>query len=57
VLEYLVHEGYARTARAFGRGTAVRELDADGDEVPPPVEEDVDADTEFLARRNGERAR
>jgi hypothetical protein len=55
VLEYLVHEGYARTARAFGRGTVVRELDADGDEVPPPAEEETDA--EFLARRNGERAR
>ncbi|KAK7693488.1 hypothetical protein QCA50_003056 [Cerrena zonata] len=33
VLDFLCHNGYSETARAFVRDSAVRHLDADGDEV------------------------
>lgn len=40
MLDYLCHSGYLGTARAFIRDTAVRELDADGDEVMSTESED-----------------
>ncbi|KAA1471091.1 hypothetical protein DENSPDRAFT_837018 [Dentipellis sp. KUC8613] len=36
VLDYLSHNCYTRTAKAFARDSIVRHLDADGDEVPRP---------------------
>ncbi|KAF5380891.1 hypothetical protein D9615_004026 [Tricholomella constricta] len=34
VLDYLCHQCYTRTAKAFARDSTVRHLDADGDEIP-----------------------
>ncbi|KAF9053799.1 hypothetical protein BDZ89DRAFT_1004845 [Hymenopellis radicata] len=39
VLDYLSHQCYTRTARAFAKDSAVRHLDADGDEVMSPDDE------------------
>jgi hypothetical protein len=36
VLDYLCHNCHTETARAFARESAVRHLDADGDEIMPP---------------------
>ncbi|KAJ3752789.1 CTLH/CRA C-terminal to lish motif domain-containing protein [Lentinula raphanica] len=36
VLNYLAHNGYSRTARAFTRDSAVRQIDIDGDELIQP---------------------
>lgn len=33
VLDYLCHNCYTETARAFARDTAVRHIDKDGDEI------------------------
>ncbi|KAK0463968.1 PQ loop repeat-domain-containing protein [Desarmillaria tabescens] len=38
VLDYLSHQCYTRTARAFAEDSAVRHLDADGDEVMQPAD-------------------
>ncbi|KAK0503431.1 PQ loop repeat-domain-containing protein [Armillaria luteobubalina] len=38
VLDYLSHQCYTRTARAFAEDSSVRHLDADGDEVMQPVD-------------------
>lgn len=35
VLDYLCHNCNTKTARAFARDSAVRHLDADGDEIHP----------------------
>jgi hypothetical protein len=35
VLDYLCHNCHTETARAFARESAVRHLDADGDEIMP----------------------
>ncbi|KDQ60971.1 hypothetical protein JAAARDRAFT_55699 [Jaapia argillacea MUCL 33604] len=39
VLDYLFHNCYTNTAKAFARDSAVRQLDADGDEVMLPAVE------------------
>ena len=39
VLDYLCHNCYTSTARAFARDSTVRLLDADGDEVMQPEKE------------------
>jgi hypothetical protein len=36
VLQYLSHHRYVATAKAFARDSAVRNLDADGDEIMLP---------------------
>ncbi|PBK97036.1 hypothetical protein ARMGADRAFT_989378 [Armillaria gallica] len=38
VLDYLSHQCYTRTARAFAEDSSVRHLDADGDEVMQPAD-------------------
>ncbi|KAK0210919.1 CTLH/CRA C-terminal to lish motif domain-containing protein [Desarmillaria ectypa] len=38
VLDYLSHQSYTRTARAFAKDSSVRHLDADGDEVMQPAD-------------------
>ncbi|KAJ7285738.1 CTLH/CRA C-terminal to lish motif domain-containing protein [Mycena rebaudengoi] len=38
VLDYLCHNGYSSTARAFAQSSAVPRLDADGDEIMHPAE-------------------
>jgi hypothetical protein len=43
VLDYLCHNCYSATARAFARDSAVRHLDADGDEIMGPEKGSSDA--------------
>lgn len=49
ILDYLRHNGYASTARAFLRDSAIKHLDADGDEMmsefTPPSQQDATDDS------------
>ncbi|KAL6300121.1 hypothetical protein BKA93DRAFT_544072, partial [Sparassis latifolia] len=52
VLDYLCHNSYSNAARSFLRDSAVKHLDADGDEIMSPVEKgDELLDTETFEER------
>ncbi|KAF9454572.1 hypothetical protein P691DRAFT_835004 [Macrolepiota fuliginosa MF-IS2] len=48
VMDYLCHRCYTRTAVAFGKDSTVRQLDADGDEIPQSKEKSISAGGEIL---------
>jgi hypothetical protein len=48
VLDYLSHYCYTNTADAFLRDTAIKQFDADGDEVELPLSSVADTDTVAL---------
>jgi hypothetical protein len=50
VLDYLCHNCHTETARAFARDSAVRHLDADGDEIMPPETDSGTDRTEEVLR-------
>ncbi|KAL4258117.1 CRA domain-containing protein [Pleurotus pulmonarius] len=45
VLEYLSHKCYSKTAQAFAQDTAVKHIDADGDEIMHSAHTGIEADT------------
>ncbi|KAF9500439.1 hypothetical protein BDN71DRAFT_1480125 [Pleurotus eryngii] len=45
VLEYLSHKCYSKTAQAFAQDTAVKHIDADGDEIMHSAHTSIQADT------------
>ncbi|KAF9013905.1 CTLH/CRA C-terminal to lish motif domain-containing protein [Cyathus striatus] len=47
VIDYLCHNCYTNTARAFVKDSSVRQLDADGDEVISSVDEQLNEDEEI----------
>lgn len=47
VLDYLCHNCYSATARAFARDSTVRHLDADGDEIMLPNRAPEDSSPEL----------
>lgn len=48
VLDYLCHNCYTNTARAFARDSTVRHLDADGDEINNKPSDSVELSPAFL---------
>ncbi len=48
VMDYLYQHCYTRTAVAFARDSAVRHLDADGDEIVQPQEKGILGESDAL---------